>query len=114
MGKPTIEEVREHFKNAKIVRCVHDSELLSDTKKICFSGHYYYVGDNTTLDESDYTVLWSRYKGYAEIVEYKTEAKDDLICIDFDIFLESINKSHNKKQAKKIKKQMIKKLLKDI
>jgi len=70
--KPSIEEVREYFKDAKVVRCIHEKKnrFISDYKSYGQNNRCIYVNNNT-MDEG--IGLYSEAIGYAEIVEYKTK-----------------------------------------
>jgi len=77
MKKPTIKEVREHFKNANIVLCVLDNKTIMEVEDINFvNGEFpfYYTGVYGS-DDNTYAGLWSKEYGYAEIMHYKTEEK---------------------------------------
>ena len=76
MEKPSLKEVKEYFKNAKIVICVCDGKkynvTLNNIRELVYN--YAIMDDCANVD----LVLWSPDKGYAEIVEYKDSVLDEL------------------------------------
>ena len=76
MEKPSLKEVKEYFKNAKIVICVCDGKkynvTLNNIKELVYN--YVIMDDCANVD----LVLWSPDKGYAEIVEYKDSVLEEL------------------------------------
>lgn len=86
---PTIEEVREHFKNALEVRCVADENLTTELTNIDYDDYDYYTGVKGILLDG-YAILWEKHKGYAEITKYKEEtlknpaSKHYLLWDDFE------------------------------
>lgn len=72
MKKPTLEEVREHFKDAELVKyLVGDNIAKIETEKIDLDGFGYYVAKDLFSDT--FLVLWQKGYGYAEIVKYKNQ-----------------------------------------
>src|SRR6478752_8293686 len=76
MKRPTLEEVKEYFKDAETVECTNDSdayyldwsqdlEFYSDSVRILHQKDEPYSGVRT------YCQLWSEDKGYAKILTYK-------------------------------------------
>lgn len=64
MKKPTLEEVKEYFKNAKKVRCLFDGKNENyHNKETNFWNKEYWCGNNLKL--------WDDIKGYAKIISYK-------------------------------------------
>lgn len=68
MKTPTLEEVKEHFKNAKEVRCLVDNQIydISDLEIIMD----YKCRAEVILKDLRYCRLY-KYEKYAEIVSYK-------------------------------------------
>jgi hypothetical protein len=72
MKTPTLEEVKEYFKNAKVVRSVFKNLACEvNTKDIFreYDGTYYYE------DDLNYIYLWTKDKGFAGIISFKQEPK---------------------------------------
>jgi len=73
--KPTLEEVREHFKDAKVVKCCSYGEKFDITKDLKEDIHLWvsFGSENYCVDfQSNNSVfLWCKIDGYAEIIEYK-------------------------------------------
>ena len=70
--KPTLEEVKEHFKDAKVVRCLLDGRAFNIED---YNTYTQSIGIDISIDNyknGGYKVLWYEEKGYAEIIEYKT------------------------------------------
>ena len=76
--RPTRDEILSHFKNAITVQCTNDSdayyldwsqdlEFYSDSVRILNQKDEPYSGTNT------FCQLWSKSKGYAKILTYKTK-----------------------------------------
>ncbi len=72
MKKPTLEEVKEYFKNAKEVFCLTDNEVVDITKNITQDIHYfmdiYWIGIDH-IGGGDVN-LWKNGQ-YATIISYK-------------------------------------------
>lgn len=70
MKTPTLEEVKEHFKNAKEIKFVNTDPYEIDTEKydVFFDGENYRQGTN---DKEQRILLWDITEGYTEIVSYK-------------------------------------------
>jgi len=74
--KPTIEEVKQYFKNAKEVRCVSDKKVYDITKNI--TKDIYQFLNSFWIDKDNKDILLYGYgyndkKEYAEIISYKEE-----------------------------------------
>lgn len=78
-NKPTIEEVKEHFKNAKEVKFCNSNIITELTtynfnyndsggiNEFCINGDY-------LKTKRTYHCVWSKEKGYAEIISYKEDS----------------------------------------
>tara|TARA_B100001146_G_C16190651_1_gene438950 strand:- start:483 stop:953 length:471 start_codon:yes stop_codon:yes gene_type:complete len=79
MKKPTLEEVREYFKDAKVVKCVGDNNEFDVTKfnSLIDAGTEYHFGKENFNDEDndEFVTLWNEWYGYAKILEYKNQYK---------------------------------------
>ena len=80
--KPTIEEVREYFKDALEVRCAADYSLILKFSNVDFrettddGGGFYYTGETPNgVNHNKYAILFSisGSNKYAEITKYKTK-----------------------------------------
>ena len=86
MNTPTLEEVQEHFKNAKEINCLQMGINISIAYVTRFQYHE---------DKKAYTVLngvvmvWHHERGYAEIVKTKCNPEN---CKDCKKCNESKNK----------------------
>ena len=70
MEKPTLEEVKEYFKNAKEVREKGYDKIFFINWENVYLSEY----DNWCLEEGKtIRYLWNETKGYAEIISYKEE-----------------------------------------
>lgn len=74
MSKPTLQDVKEYFKNAKEVRCVSDKKVYNITKNI--TKKIYQHLDSFWIDKDNKDILLYGYgyndkKEYAEIISYK-------------------------------------------
>lgn len=70
-NKPTLEEVKEYFKNAKEVRCLYTNnihKIIKDGNIDVYNSDIWYQ-----YDKSLYAMVWQKKKGYAEIISYKEE-----------------------------------------
>ena len=65
--KPTLEEVKAYFKNAKDVKNNWDETIFKITEIV--QGNAY----NTFMNKSTSDTVWDSKKGYAEIISYKDE-----------------------------------------
>ena len=65
--KPTLEEVKEYFKDAKLVECLFNKVITEINSEI-----QYYSEDNEFWSNDDDLELWNCKQGYAEIVETKS------------------------------------------
>lgn len=88
MKTPTIEEVKQHFKDAEIIKDYYNDTLnlnnISEKGIYKFRGNYY-ADDNFGQDY----FLWSNYTGYSEIVKYKDKEnkyKVNYKGIDLDVY----------------------------
>jgi hypothetical protein len=72
MEKPTLEQVKKHFENAKEVRCLNGRKDIGtpDFEQMHFT-------DSGSVIQNPYSknwlVLYCPKKGYAEIISYKDE-----------------------------------------
>lgn len=71
MKTPTLEEVKEHFKNAKEVRCANKRKDIGivELDKFKFSSRKTAIIQNPY--SKNWIVLWDFENGYAEIISYK-------------------------------------------
>ena len=71
MKTPTLEEVKEHFKNAKEVRCANRKKDIGivELDKFKFSSRKTAIIQNPY--SKNWIVLWDFKNGYAEIISYK-------------------------------------------
>lgn len=75
---PTLEEVKEYFKNAKEVRCAYDNALY-DISKIKGEIELYLDSYRCYDKYNEEVILWSfRQKKYAEIISYKEETTEKI------------------------------------
>jgi len=65
MDKPTLQDVKEYFKNAKEVKNLFDGRAVNFTEVV-----YGYCPD-TYMNKKGGTTLWCNERGYAEIISYK-------------------------------------------
>lgn len=65
MKTPTLEEIKEYFKNAKEVKDRYDDTIFELSEII--EGHC----KNTYMDKNSLNTVWSKSRGYAEIISYK-------------------------------------------
>jgi hypothetical protein len=84
-----LEEVKEHFKNAKEVRCLVDGKAYSlddmTTRGIYSYHNGSYWFDRTYDKGGNGCQLWSSHDGFAEIISYKKDAqriKEDCELLD--------------------------------
>jgi hypothetical protein len=86
MGKPTLEEVKAYFKNAKEVRCLNGRKDIGtpDFEQMHFT-------DSGSVIQNPYSknwlVLYCPKKGYAKIISYK----DDTFTITKQFILDLHN-----------------------
>jgi hypothetical protein len=64
--KPTMEEVREHFKNAKEVKSSWSGVVFEYKEKVL---------EHTVSYSDGFFLLWNVHNGYSEIVSYKEPLK---------------------------------------
>lgn len=81
MKKPTLEEVKEYFKNAKEVRCLGSLEIFEinfetiNEKNNNSTYNYWCFSKN-----GSWILLWSFFReNYAEIISYKDDTINDLV-----------------------------------
>lgn len=73
MKKPTLEEVREHFKDAKVVKSLFNGNIYKGRLDVN-DFHWWNNGIWCQTENLQYHLhVWCPEKGYAEIVEYKDE-----------------------------------------
>jgi len=83
-----LEEVKEHFKNAKEVRCLRDGEVYNMnemTKEAIHLFNHGYWFDIPTIKGVNSCKLWDEGRGFAEIISYKKDAqriKEDCELLD--------------------------------
>ena len=85
MKTPSLETVKEHFKNAKVVRSVYGTEFTM-TKKL-FETIHIFSDISYHVRKMRSPCIWQKSKGYAEIIEYKkpeTEFPQDMKVWDDD------------------------------
>lgn len=71
METPTLEQVKKYFKNAKEVREYgYNKTFVIDWNNVWFSDFKNWC----TEDEKNTHYLWSKTKGYAEIISFKTDS----------------------------------------
>jgi len=77
MKTPTIEEVKEYFKDAKEVRCFGNNKIYDISNWIIYDYHNsdscVNVYKSKSLTQDDFAWVYSQSKGYAEIISYKTK-----------------------------------------
>lgn len=70
-NKPTLEEVKEYFKNAEKIKCLSDGEEVNLLSILRREIHLWCGAYWVDLDPIDNAKLWDYSKGYAEILTYK-------------------------------------------
>lgn len=102
-NRPTEEEIKEHFKNAKIVKCNldnHDYKLDLSEKIFVISKHTIIIQGQSQVNTNRLTnvYLWTSNKGFAEIVKEKSNTFRiialnylPLIFIGLSVYLGSIS-----------------------
>lgn len=95
MEKPTLEEVKEYFKNAETVECAQEKVVLDITKNITEDVHFWYGSYWISFFENYYeegsVLLWSNDDGYAKILTYKKpEVKKEKTFVITEAFLKAI------------------------
>ena len=112
---PTLEEVKEHFKNSKKVKCLADERTYNVSNLIIskeFKDAYrFFVFKEIDIDIRDsenmrkYCVIWDEEKGYAEIISHinskTTDSPSKKESYDF------INPNHYKSFSKEVIDMMI-------
>jgi hypothetical protein len=79
---PTLEEVKEYFKNAKEVKNKYDNTVFLVSEII--NGNT----PNTFMNKNTCDTVWSEQKGFAEIISYKDTYKDTY-TVSKDFILEA-------------------------
>lgn len=104
MKQPTLEEVREHFKDAKVVISNYYTQFIIDTSTIHLgSSGCYYAKDLNNESRN----VWDKFSNcYAEIVEYKTKATQINIDIPQGYEIDKDNSTFECIKFKKIEKQL--------
>lgn len=102
MKKPSLEEVKEYFKNAETIECI-GSGLMYNLSRFqnlylgenCFEdGNYYFSKEKDPKNNSDYVLCWSKSKGYSKILTYK-ESKEETFVISREQII-TLNTDGNK------------------
>jgi len=107
--KPTLKEVKEHFKDAKVVRCIDfavSCDITINIEKDIHSFGEDWCIDTVCNNEVRTTFLWSKEKGYAEIIEYKTKPTQINIDIPQGYEIDKNNSTFECIKFKKIEKQL--------
>lgn len=79
--KPTIEEVKEHFKDARIVKALNGREVIYNTnirKGLHYWGNGVWVDDINEEGENNSGEIWNNKQGYAKIVRYKKHKNNNM------------------------------------
>jgi hypothetical protein len=103
--KPTLKEVKEHFKDAKVVKCLCDGKdygIVSDIIRV-------YKKINVWCDSVNGGAgveIYHPRKGYAEIIEYKTKPTQINIDIPQGYEIDKDNSTFECIKFKKIEKQL--------
>ena len=106
--KPTLEEVKEHFKGAKVVKCIDSEKVFSLPFGRIDMNHNTIYGDDIDYKTNrgyGYISLWDDIKGYAEIIEYKTKPTQINIDIPQGYEIDKDNSTFECIKFKKIEKQ---------
>jgi len=86
--KPTLEEVKAYFKNAKEVKNNWDKTIFEITDIV--KGNAY----NTFMNKGTSDTVWDSEKGYAEIISYKDEpltvSKEFILDLHNDVIWPSV------------------------
>lgn len=86
MKQPTLEEVKEHFKNAKEVRCLCDRKFYDITEGINRDIHEFCSDFWIELEKVNVN-LWDFENGYADIISYK---EDNPVQQEFTVSFETV------------------------
>jgi len=74
--KPTLEEVKEKFKDAEIVECLETNKSLKITEHIVRDFHWFancvWIDLHPDFYNGESVCLWGKEQGYAKILTYKT------------------------------------------
>ena len=106
--KPTLEEVKEHYKDAKVVKCIDSEKVFSLPFGRIDMNHNTIYGDDIDYKTNrgyGYISLWDDIKGYAEIIEYKTKPTQINIDIPQGYEIDKDNSTFECIKFKKIEKQ---------
>jgi hypothetical protein len=93
--KPTLEQVVEHFKDAEIVECLSNRDNCDITKnikdEIYHSSSKYWIV--ITTHKGLGVELWSKEKGYAKIIKFKTKTMRKVILEEkkSEVYLSDLN-----------------------
>ena len=95
--KPTLEEVKEYFKDALEIKDIHDGKVLTLTKDLLNSVFISSFGNYCIMDRNmSYTYLWGTEKGYAEITKFKPKNDFKTITESLSELLEYKNTKYGK------------------
>jgi hypothetical protein len=80
--RPSLEEVKEYFKDALEVECIAENENVNITKDILREIHYDNCGNREfwigiSSYENTYVCLWDDTYGYAKITKYKPTSSEN-------------------------------------
>lgn len=79
MKKPTLKEVKEYFKDAKVVKCLSDDKLFNISEFTDYREYHTEVlaglDDFDDKNNEDFVSLYNENRGYAEIIETKERNK---------------------------------------
>jgi frataxin-like iron-binding protein CyaY len=74
--KPTLEKVKEHFKNAKEVKCISSNQIYDLTKITIIKDIHMWIDDFwIDADIDDRNIKLTLDEQYAEIISYKEPKK---------------------------------------
>jgi len=99
MTKPTLEEVKEYFKNASKIKDI-DGDIIS-MDNIDYRGIHEYLGEYYVCHDSLFgnnVFVWHTENGYSEILEYKenyNHTKTDKLK-DINVKFEELKPKHYK------------------
>lgn len=104
--KPTLEEVKEYFKNAKEVMCLANNDIFEidfrtlNKKNNNGTDNYWCLSKN-----GSWILLWSFLRqNYAEIISYKDETSENIGQIKKDSIVESVINQFKERSEIGIKK----------
>ena len=75
MKTPTLEEVKEHFKDAEAILTVS----YGHKKSYCENTIIYNTTYNSYYTKNGASTIWNSTNGYAEIITYKNNKKNENI-----------------------------------